>query len=205
MRPLPCRQELGDSGRHPEQEVEAEVEEALRQEEELEGRREEVVKRSKEDQIRPVADISPHAKYRIKVKVERMGEVRTVQKKKLSGEVLECTVADSSGQVKVSAFNQDGGNFVQQMSEKLKEGSVYYLSGAALKPVIDIRFNKTGHNYEMFWGKFTEVEGPLEEEDIQSLNKVEAAEVGCLLDVIGVPDTASKSITLCIQRSGLLR
>ena len=149
-------------------------------------------KNLKEKVCRNVVDIMPYWNSSLRVKVERMGAIRMIKKRDFCGTVLECTLADSSGQVKLSAFSQEGEEHVNQMQEKLCEGSVYIISGASVQPVKDYRFNSTGHFYELVWGVNTTLEGPLEGEDIvllyklQPLSKVAESEPGCLLDVLGV-------------------
>ena len=150
---------------------------------------EKVIKKRSE-QIRDVADITPFSKYTVKVKVERQGRIRRVNKSSFCGKVLECTLADTSSQVKMSAYSREGEGNVEQMQQQLREGCVYYVSGATVKPVRDDMFNKTGHFYELVWDQFTKVEGPLEGEEInlpyklQALSKVDGSDVGCLLDVV---------------------
>ena len=145
-----------------------------------------------EDKILHVVDMTPFLKSRIKVKVERVGQIKYVNKSTFTGTALECILADQSGQIKISAFSKEGGGEVKEMNSKLREGSVYWVSGATLRPVGNTKFNTTSHQYEIIWDKSIMIESPTEDTvmnlpyKLLTLSKVEESESGCILDVIGL-------------------
>ena len=109
-----------------------------------------------------VADITPYTnKYTVKVRVEQRGQARKVNTRNFSGSVLDCILSDSSGSIKLTAWSKEGQEDVARMEEQLKEGQVYLVTGAQVKPVQNTRYNSTGHHYELTWSRLTKVQGPL--------------------------------------------
>ena len=138
-----------------------------------------------------MADLSPYSTFKVKIKVELVGNVKQIEKKTYQGRVLNCILSDGSGQIKLSAFSREGESNVEEMQEQLKEGSVYLVSGSKVKLVNETKYNRTGHMFEMIWTNKTKVE-PLPGEkmhlpyNVQPLSKVAVSKEGCILDVIGV-------------------
>ena len=148
-------------------------------------------KKTDDENIHQVADISPYYTYKVKITVELVGNIRQIKKNSFQGRVLNCILSDGSGQIKLSAFSREGESNVEEMQEQLKEGSVYILSGAKVKVVSDTKYNRTGHMFEMVWTNKTKVELLPGEEihlpyNVQPLSQVAVSQEGCLLDVIGV-------------------
>ena len=147
-----------------------------------------------------VADISSYSNFKVKIKVELVGNVKEIKTKTYQGRVLNCILSDASGQIKLSAFSREGESNVEQVQEQLKEGSVYLVSGSKVKMVNDTKYNRTGHMFQMIWTKKTMVE-PLPGEkmflpyNVQPLSRVADSKEGCLLDVIGVVMEVKPCIT----------
>ena len=92
-----------------------------------------------------IKDLNPYQnKFKIKARVARKGELRTWSNSRGEGCVFDVTLQDSSGEIKVSGFNDQARKFHQVF----EEGKVYWLETATIKAA-DRRFNTTDHNYEL--------------------------------------------------------
>ena len=112
-----------------------------------------------------VANINPYTgRFRLKVMVEKKGSVRQINTRNYNGPVQDCVLTDSSGSIKMTAWNTE----VPEL-DKLLEGKTYLIqsSGNKISPVRDQRFNSTNHQYEITWDKYTQVEGPISGDPVQ--------------------------------------
>ena len=115
---------------------------------------------SRPDSTHEVASINPYSgKIKIKVMVESKSTVRQINTRNYSGPVQDCVLTDTSGSIKMTAWNTD----VAQL-DSLQEGKTYLIQTSSNKiaPVRDSRFNSTNHMFEMTWDKLnTKAVGPL--------------------------------------------
>lgn len=70
--------------------------------------------------------------------------MRTYSNAKGEGRLFALEVADSTGDIKVTGFNEQ----VDTFYERIEEGRCYLISGGVLKPV-DKRYSTTSHAYEI--------------------------------------------------------
>ena len=112
-----------------------------------------------------VGYINPYSgRIKMKVMVEKKGSVRQINTRNYNGPVQDCVLTDSSGSIKMTAWNE-----VVPELDKLLEGKTYMIesSGNKISPVRDPRFNSTNHQYEITWDKYTKVEGPIIGDPVQ--------------------------------------
>merc|ERR1719244_1363802 len=115
-------------------------------------------KRSASEATHQVQQINPYVnKYVLKVCVEQKASPRQIHTARFQGTVLDCILSDFSGNIKLSAWNDEA----KKMDERLVNGSTYLLTGARVGPVKNQQYNTTGHNYELTWTSQTSVTGPL--------------------------------------------
>ena len=79
------------------------------------------------------------------------------KKKNCLGTVCDCILTDSSGQIKLTAWNDE----VQKMEASLAQGNTYCVTGPRVQAVRNQQFNNTNHNYELVWSNFTTVSAPI--------------------------------------------
>jgi len=105
-----------------------------------------------------VEQINPYTnKFTIKVLVEQKSAARQIHTATFQGTVSDCILTDSSGQIKLTAWNDD----VQKMEAGLAQGNTYYLTGPRVMAVRNQKYNNTNHNYELVWSQFTTVSAPI--------------------------------------------
>jgi len=96
-------------------------------------------------------------RYVIKVRVSEKGNIRNISSPRWEGKVLDCKLSDQSGDIMMKAFN----DHATDMDDKLVNGSTYLISGAKVTQVRDSRYNSTNHLYELSYGQYTKITGPL--------------------------------------------
>jgi len=100
------------------------------------------------DQINPYTN-----KFTIKVLVEQKSSPRQIHSANFQGTVIDCILTDSSGQIKMTAWNDE----VPKLEGSLAQGSTYCITGAKVQAVRNQRYNSTNHNYELTWTQLTSV------------------------------------------------
>ncbi|KAL2913642.1 Replication factor A protein 1 [Polyrhizophydium stewartii] len=95
--------------------------------------------------IFPIKSLNPYQnKWTIKARVINKSDVRTWNKNGREGRLFSFTLADESGEIRVTGFNDS----VNLFYERLQEGQVYLVSKASIKAA-NRMFNNTGNDYEM--------------------------------------------------------
>jgi len=118
-----------------------------------------------------VVDINPYInRYKLKVRVDNKSPIKKIETVRFQGSVQDCTISDSSGSIKVTAFDGNGREATVHM-DKLLPGSTYMMEGMQVKPISNPKWNTTGHNYELTWNQNTVVAGPVTDDPVQQTYK----------------------------------
>ena len=93
-----------------------------------------------------VKDLNPYQnKYTIRVRCTNKGELNERSTSRWQGHVFSVTLQDSTGDIRATGF----GEFAKKFFPVFKEGAVFYVSHAQVKPIHNRKFNTTSHNYEL--------------------------------------------------------
>lgn len=95
--------------------------------------------------IMTIKSLSPYQnKWAIKGRVMNKSDIRTWNNQKGSGKLFNCTLVDSTGEIRLTAFN----DAVDTFYDLIQEGKVYLVSNGSIK-LANKSFNRTNNEYEM--------------------------------------------------------
>ena len=85
-----------------------------------------------------IKDLNPYQnKYTLQARVIKKNSVKNWSNSRGEGSVFDFILKDKSGEIKVTAFNEEQ----RKYSEMIQEGKVYYLSNARIQPVRKPEYN----------------------------------------------------------------
>ena len=85
-----------------------------------------------------IKDLNPYQnKYTIMARVVKKSVVKTWSNSRGEGSVFDFVLKDSSGEIKVTGFNEE----LKKFEPMVQEGKVYYLSNAKIQPVRKPEYN----------------------------------------------------------------
>jgi len=102
-----------------------------------------------------IKDLNPYQnKYTIQARVIKKSGKKTWSNSRGEGCVFDFELKDASGEIKVTAFNDEANKYF----DTIQEGKVYYLSNGKIAPVRKPEYNNTGHNYELSLQQHSQIE-----------------------------------------------
>jgi len=130
-----------------------------------------------------IKDLNPYqGEFRIKGRVVKKSELRSWSNSRGQGHVFDITLQDSSGDIKVTGFNE----MAEKFHPVFQENRVYFVEAASVKPA-NKNFNQTSHNYEL---------------SLHAGSKVELCQEIASREVPGISFPDLKSISEIIESGG---
>ena len=139
----------------------------------------------------PISALSPYTEvWTIKARCTQKSDIKTWTNAKGEGRLFSCTLIDSTGEIRVTGFNEQ----VDQFCELLVAGHVYLLSNAQVKPS-KRAFSSTKNDYEIHLTSHSLLEHvedmsdkdvPTAHYDFVSIKSIGEAEKDSSIDVIGI-------------------
>ncbi|OQR78825.1 replication protein A 70 kDa DNA-binding subunit-like [Tropilaelaps mercedesae] len=104
--------------------------------------------------VMSIAALNPYqTRVTIRGRVTSKGDIRTWSKASGQGKLFSFVIYDESGEIRVTAFNEQ----VDQFYERIQPKQVYYISGFQCKAA-NKTFRANNNEYELTLGKFSNVE-----------------------------------------------
>ncbi|KAL0577805.1 60S acidic ribosomal protein P1 [Marasmius crinis-equi] len=104
--------------------------------------------------LHPIEALSPYANnWTIKALVTQKSDIRTWSNTRGEGKLFNFTLADESGEIRVTAFNQQA----EDLFDRLQEKKVYYVKGGKIS-LAKKKFSNVQNEYEMTLERNSEVE-----------------------------------------------
>ncbi|CAG5872957.1 unnamed protein product [Menidia menidia] len=141
----------------------------------------------------PIATLNPYqSKWTVRARVTNRSNVRNWSNSKGEGKLFSFEIVDESGEIKVTAFN----NEVDKFFSLVEQGKVYYISKATLK-VANKQYTKLKNDYEMTLNAHSSIvpcddsQGiPAMQCDFVPIGQLENRDKDAIIDVIGVCKSA---------------
>ncbi|KAM9729624.1 replication protein A 70 kDa DNA-binding subunit-like [Menidia menidia] len=141
----------------------------------------------------PIATLNPYqSKWTVRARVTNRSNVRNWSNSKGEGKLFSFEIVDESGEIKVTAFN----NEVDKFFSLVEQGKVYYISKTTLK-VANKQYTKLKNDYEMTLNAHSSIvpcddsQGiPAMQCDFVPIGQLENRDKDAIIDVIGVCKSA---------------
>ncbi|KAF9261402.1 replication factor-A protein 1 [Marasmius fiardii PR-910] len=139
--------------------------------------------------LHPIEALSPYSNnWTIKAMVTQKSDIRTWSNTRGEGKLFNFTLADESGEIRATAFNQ----VADDLYERIKEQKVYYVSKAKVT-LAKKKFNNVQNEYEMTLERNSEVEECTDTTNIPTLkynfvplSELEGLSTETICDVIAI-------------------
>ncbi|CAG0923140.1 unnamed protein product, partial [Notodromas monacha] len=155
--------------------------------------------------IAPISFLSPYQNnWVLRARVTQKSDIRTYSNSRGEGKLFSMTIADESGEIRVTFFNEG----VDKNFDNLEVGRVYYIKGGRLKAA-NKQYSSVKHEYEITGGNETQII-PCDEDtkDIPrtSFNFVRIKQIAdtnadAIIDVIGVVKSVGDATTFTAKSS----
>ena len=156
----------------------------------------------------PLTAINPYTNGRWLVRVRVMSkDKRTYRNAKGEGKLFNVTVADNTGEIRMTGFNEQ----LDAFYDRLTIGRVYLIGGGVIKQA-NQQYNTTGHNCEITLGRQTSVEEsdepqgenaiPRHNYKFTSIASIEQAPDDNKVDVLAILVTAGDVVTFTNKKGG---
>ena len=85
-----------------------------------------------------IKDLNPYQnKHTIKARVTKKGELKSWSNHRGEGQVFDFILKDASGDIKVTAFNEEA----RKYHKFIEEGNVYFLTNGKIQPIKNQKYN----------------------------------------------------------------
>lgn len=153
----------------------------------------------------PIELLSPYQNnWRIKARVSFKGDIRKWSNARGEGKLFNVNFLDESDEIRATAFN----DVAEQFYNTLEEGKVYTVERARIQQAKP-QFSHLTHPYELALDKDTVITECFDTSDVPKLHfnftkldKIQAAEVNAVVDVIGVLKTANPVFQITAKSTG---
>ncbi|XP_063719153.1 replication protein A 70 kDa DNA-binding subunit-like [Symsagittifera roscoffensis] len=137
----------------------------------------------------PIVGLNPYQnKWVIKARCMNKGSIRNYNNAKGPGKLFNFEVADSSGEIRITGFNDQ----VDKFYDMIEPEKVYLITGCSVKAA-NKQYNKTGHDYELTLTNGTLIEpmaddgeAPKLSYNFQTIDRLLETEPNSVVDVIGI-------------------
>ncbi len=138
-----------------------------------------------------IKSLNPYQnKYTIRARCVNLGELNERSTSRWSGHVFSVVLQDNSGDIRATGF----GDVAKKFHPMFREGGVFYVSNAQIKPIQNRAFNHTKHDYELNLNQNTVVveckrqanDLPMAFYDFVKIAEVDTKQEGDTIDVVGV-------------------
>lgn len=117
-----------------------------------------------------IKDLNPYQnKYTVQGRVMKKSDKKTWSNSRGQGQVFDFIIQDASGDIKVTAFNDE----VDRFFDLIKEGEIFYLSNAKIQPVRKPEYNNTKHTYELSLMSHSIIEACKDKNSNQAIPSIE--------------------------------
>ncbi len=141
--------------------------------------------------IYPIEGLSPYQnKWTIKARVSLKSEIKHYHNQRGEGKLFTVHFLDQSGEIRATGFNEK----VDELYEKLEEGSVYYVSKCRVN-IAKKQFSSVANEYELMFDRDSEIERCNDTDDVSvpqvrfdfvNIGNVASIEKDQTIDVIGI-------------------
>lgn len=155
----------------------------------------------------PIVGINPYQnKWVIKARCMTKGAIRNYNNAKGPGKLFNFEVADSSGTIRITGFN----DHVDKFFENIEVEKVYLITGCSVKSA-NKQYNHTGHEYELTMTNGTMIEAvsddgeaPKMSYNFQTIDKLIENQPNSVVDVLAIVqsfDECSEVVSRQTQKS----
>jgi len=148
----------------------------------------------------PVDRLNPYQNrwvVRVRILTKNM---RKYSNAKGEGKLFNIDVADASGDIRMTGFNQEA----DQHYDNIEVGQCYQISGGTLKQA-NRQYNKTSHQFEVTLNRSSQIEPITDEEgansiprqkfNVVTIDRLEAAQDDSFVDILGIIKETDEAIT----------
>lgn len=151
--------------------------------------------------IHPINSLSPYQnKWTIRARVIYKAPIRTWSNQRGEGKLFSMDLVDESGEIRATGFNSECDKYF----EMIEVNKVYFITRGQIKTA-NKKFTTLNNDYELTLSgetqilpchDFDDTQMPALKFNFTQLSKVKDTDIDCLVDVIGVCQTASDLVNL---------